>query len=203
MINQENEKEEEQRLPRLFVGGGGAYYGLTAARDKRVVQFAARAIFNLYGNLIEIVTGGMPGIPEDFANAWKFAGGKHVLCVVSSSFEAEYLARNLPFKHIVIGESQLKRRLAVTRLERIFCALFIQGGMYSTHEMQLFEQNKVPVVPFVGSGGASAGEQPYEGYAFVAKDIPQDSIVRLTDPLLDPREFGYALASLVFSHFQG
>lgn len=51
---------------RLFVGGGQEYYGPTAARDKLVVVETAKELFNLVGNSIEIVTGGMPGIPDEF-----------------------------------------------------------------------------------------------------------------------------------------
>lgn len=148
-------------MQRVFVGGGMSYYGPTAERDKQVVKALALHLFNLLGNSVEIITGGTAGIPEDFALAWMAVGGKHVLCVVSDEYEKEYLSRQLPFQHVIVGKSQEARRIAVTKFENIKCAVFIQGGKFSTHEILLFEQNKVPIVPFVGSGGAAAGTQPY------------------------------------------
>ena len=177
-------------LPRLFVGGGQGYYDETANRDKLVVERTALELFNKLGNSIEIVTGGMPGIPEDFALAWIKAGGKHVFCVVSSEHEPAYLARNLPFKHMIAGETQLQRRIAVTALERIFCALFVQGGKFSTHEIQLFEQRKIPIVAFTGSGGAAGGGQPYEGYTY---KCDQSKLYASTDPNEDVEKLAKSL----------
>lgn len=168
---------------RLFVGGGQDYYGPTSDRDKQVVLEVAEQLFESVGDSVEIVTGGMPGIPEDFAKAWK---GTKVLCVVSSEQEEAFKSRNLPFDMRVIGESQLKRRLAVTKLENIKCALFVQGGKYSTHELQLFsERPDVNVVCFTGSGGAAGGTQPYEGWTYDTK-LQENSIISSNDPNLDP-----------------
>lgn len=188
-------------LPRLFIGGGMSYFGPTSTRDKLVVEKTAQLLFNELGNSVEIVTGGTPGIPQDFALAWHKAGGKHVLCVVSSEYEEEYKARQLPFEHVVIGETQEKRRLAVTKLERIHCALFVQGGKFSTHEMQLFEQNKVPVVPFVGSGRASGGEQPYEGYSFKTNLV--NPMLHSIDPDENVDELAVGLCAMVRESFDG
>lgn len=182
-------------LPRVFVGGGMSYFGLTSTRDQFVVEKTARLLYNTFGNGIEIITGGTPGIPQDFALAWCKAGGKHVLCIVSSEYEEEYLSRQLPFQHVVIGESQFKRRLAVTKYERIFAAFFVQGGKFSTHELRLFEQNKTAIVPFVGSGGASGGDQPYEGYTF--KTTMTNPILHSTDPEENVEEIAKELCRLI------
>lgn len=180
-------------LPRFFIGGGMAYYGPTAERDKKVVKFLAHNMFNLFGNSIEIVTGGTAGIPEEFALEWNSIGGKHVLSVVSSEYEEEYLSRNLPFKHIIVGKSQEARRIAVTKLENIKCAIFIQGGKFSTHEMILFNQNKVQIVPFVGSGGAAGGTQPYNEMNYEPEERFKKGLIASADPNEDPQEIAKAI----------
>lgn len=93
--------------PRLFVGGGQDYYGPTAARDRDVVVHTALQLYALVGDTIEIVTGGMPGIPDDFAHAWP---GSSVLCIVSEEHKDAYIARDLPFDYQVAGKSQEARR---------------------------------------------------------------------------------------------
>ncbi len=170
-----------QSLYRLFIGGGQEYYGPTADRDRIIVREVAVQLFSRIGNNVEIVTGGMPGIPEDFALEWSKCGGKHVLCVVSSEHLNKYLERKLPFEHLVQGDSQLERRLAVTKLPGISAAFFVQGGQYSTHEMLLFKENKVPIVTFWGSGGAAGGTQPYQGKVY--QDEPDNIHLRINDPL--------------------
>lgn len=182
----------DDTLPRLFIGGGQDYWGETSERDKNVVKATALHLFNQLGNSVEIVTGGMPGIPNDFAIAWTQLGGEHVLCVVSSEHEEKFLQTNpSTFKHIVAGDTQTKRRLAVTKLERIKCCLFIQGGKFSTHEMQLFEERQIPIITHWGSGGAAGGQQPYEGYSYTK--IPQNPLLRSTDPLADPNDIASAI----------
>lgn len=179
-----------------------AYYGDTAERDKQVVKAFAKHLYNLKGNSIEIVTGGTAGIPEDFAHAWMAAGGKHVLCVVSSEYEQEYLSRQLPFQHIIAGKSQEARRIAVTKLENIKCATFIQGGKFSTHEMILFDQNKVPIVPFFGSGGAAGGTQPYNDQNYVCNAMwSKDCYSASTDPNADVETIASFLALAVSVYF--
>lgn len=168
-------------LVRIMVGGGQDYWGPTSDRDRQVVSLTAQTLFSAIGNTVEIVTGGMPGIPNDFAKAWADAGGKYILCVVSSEHLETYLKTADPrFGYTVIGESQTARRLALTKLDGIKCALFIQGGQYTTHEMQLFEAAGVPIVTFWGSGGAAGGGQPYQGYTYTKK--PKNAFICSTDP---------------------
>ena len=169
-------------FPRLMVGGGQAYYGPTSDRDREVVELTAKILCEcIGGDTIEVVTGGMTGIPDHFALSWLRHGGKHVLCVVSNEHLAKYLeTRDDRIQHIVVGESQTARRLALPKLEGIACALFIQGGMYTTHELQLFEEAQVPIVVHWGSGGAAGGEQPYNGYTYKKK--PENAILCSTDP---------------------
>lgn len=71
-------------------GGGQQYYGATAKRDEVVVKRVAEMLALQMGDRVEVVTGGMPGIPDDFASAWTAAGGSRVLCVVSSEHEPAY-----------------------------------------------------------------------------------------------------------------
>lgn len=185
---------EEGSKCRLFIGGGQDYWGETADRDRQVVKLVASELYNSLGNSIEIVTGGMAGIPNDFALAWVQAGGKHVLCVVSSEHEATFLqTKPIGFNHIATGKSQTERRLAVTKLEGIKCALFIQGGKFSTHEMKLFEERQVPIVSHWGSGGAAGGQQPYEGYVYTRE--PMNPELSSVDPGLSPLYIAAALAS--------
>jgi hypothetical protein len=174
---------EEGRV-RLFVGGGQAYYGDTASRDEIVVKRVAELLAQNMGDEVEVVTGGMLGIPDDFAAAYTSVGGAspdQVLCVVSSEHEAAFRARNLPYKCMVAGATQQARRLAVTTLPGLACALFVQGGKYSTHEMRLLQERGIPIVAFHGSGGAAGGGEPYEGWAY--EIIPYGR----TGPHLDSR----------------
>ena len=189
-------------MQRLFIGGGMAYYGPTAERDKLVVKALAKHLFNKLGNSVEIITGGTAGIPEDFALEWMAIGGKHVLCVVSDEYEKEYLSRQLPFQHVIVGKSQEARRIAVTKFENIKCAIFIQGGKFSTHEMILFDQNKVPIVPFVGSGGAAGGTQPYTNdLNYIAPEKFKQGLVGSADPDANPDAIAIALVNEALMFF--
>lgn len=183
-------------MKRVFIGGGQEYHGETAERDKAVVALTAAYLFNRVGNDVEIVTGGMQGIPDDFAHAWHKAGGKHVLCVVSSEHEERYLARKLPFKHVIAGVSQEARRLAVTRLPGIVCAIFVQGGKYSTHEMKLLDEANVPIVSYWGSGEAAGGD-PATAYpeagGYVWNKKPLSVFLTSTDPHEDAHHVAKAL----------
>ncbi len=170
-------------LPRIFIGGGQDYYGTTAERDRNVIKETAIELFSRAGNSVELVTGGMKGIPQDFALEWYKCGGKNVLCVVSSEHEQQYLSQGLPFKHVVQGATQEARRLAVTQLPGVRVALFVQGGQYSTHEMLLFQEHSVPIVTFWGSGGAAGGTQPYQDVAYKVK--PTIDHLLTTDPDYD------------------
>jgi hypothetical protein len=164
------------------------YYGATAQRDEAVVKRVAEMLALHAADEVEVVTGGMPGIPDDFAAAWWAAGGRHVLCVVSSEHEAAYRERNLPYACMVAGETQTARRLAVTKLEGIKAALFVQGGKYSTHEMRLLSERGVPIVAFHGSGGAAGGGESYQDWHYDAVPYREDSAIDSRDPATDPGE---------------
>jgi len=168
-------------LKKLIIVGGQSYMGPTAERDKNVVIQTAKELFSSVGNSFMIITGGMPGIPDDFAHAWREVGGKHIQCIVSSEHEDNFKLRNTGFDYKVAGRSQLKRRLALSQLEGVFKVLVIQGGKYTTHELQLFEEKNVPIVAFWGSGGAAGGACPYDnGYTYKAK--PDSNLLCSTDP---------------------
>jgi hypothetical protein len=176
----------------LFVGGGQDYHGPTAARDKEVVKRTAQILYELIGDCVCVATGGMPGIPDDFANAWN---GKYVLGVVSSEYEAQWNDRKpAHFDTLVIPGSQEKRRLAVTQMTGIKCVLFVQGGKFSTHELKLFAERGVPIVSFTGSGGAAGGDAntAYEGWTY---NVPNDDpAVCSTNPTADVDQIAYSLA---------
>jgi hypothetical protein len=67
--------------------------------------------------------------------------------------------------------------------------LFIQGGQYTTHEMKLFKESGRRVIAFQGSGGASGGKIPYNGWTFP----PQKRIARAYDST-DPDANPYVIA---------
>ena len=187
----------------LFVGGGQEYHGPTAKRDQAVVKLVASHLYNLVGTSVQVITGGMPGIPEDFAKEWHALGGS-VLCVVSSEQEEAFKHRNTGFAHQVAGESQEKRRIAVTKWPNLACALFVQGGRYSTHEMQLIEDRGLPIVTFWGSGGAAGGQIPYHNpitsELYVYENKPEaHPLICSTDPDADPEQIATAIA-LQLSH---
>lgn len=185
--------------PLVFVGGGQEYYGETAARDKRVVELLAARLSRSLPNDVQIVYGGMPGIPEDFCKS--FGQPARVLAVVSSEQTEKFIQRDTGFDHIAVGETQEKRRLGVVRLQGYRCAIFVQGGKYSTHEIKLFkERGDVPIVAYWGSGGASGGSQPYEGWTF--QDKPEDiPLICSTDPAEDPEKIAEAMENEVLKHF--
>lgn len=190
-------------VPLIFVGGGQDYYGETAERDKNVVKALAVRLEKSLPSEVQIVYGGMPGIPEDFCKA--FGHPDRVLAVVSSEQEEAYGKRNPGFNFRVIGDTQEKRRLGVVRLKHIRCAIFVQGGKYSTHEIKLFkERGDVPIVAFWGSGGASGGTQPYEGWTFQDKPKNDTSLLCSTDPKEDPDKIAEALEAevLINTFFQ-
>jgi len=187
--------ERCQPRMRLFVGGGQEYHGPTAERDKEVVKQVAKALARFKGSEVQIVTGGMPGIPDDFAAAWTAAGGSQVLCVVSSEYEEAFRARNLPYACVVVGATQTARRLAVTQWQGLEAAFFVQGGKYTTHEMRLLSERGVPIVAFHGSGGAAGGEQPYEGWSYpiIPYDEDTKNYIGSRDPHMLPVHIGMEL----------
>ncbi len=148
----------------ILIGGGQDYYGPTAKRDKHVVTITATMLRET-GLPIQVVTGGTAGIPDDFA--MYFGAGKRVVDLVSSEYLDEYLERtkNRPRPYWVAGESQEKRRLAFLTNPDIRVGLFIQGGQYTTHEIQLFQESGRKTVIFSGSGGASGGKIAYKGWS--------------------------------------
>ncbi len=188
----------------IFVGGGQEYYGETAVRDKAVVIDLAKRLSRSLPEDVQIVYGGMPGIPEDFCKSFASADESaeaRVLAVVSSEQKEKFLARDLGFDMRVIGETQEKRRLGVVRLEGYKCAIFVQGGKYSTHEIKLFkERGDVPIVAFWGSGGASGGTQPYEDWTF--QDEPKDTpLLCSKDPLEDPEAIAKVMEEQILKCF--
>lgn len=177
----------------LLIGGGQEYHGPTAARDKHVVELTAQRLFELVGNTIQIITGGMPGIPMDFAKAWQAAGGKHVLFVVSDEYldTLKHIEMDVDYKRV--GKTQADRRIALTQLPSLSAAWFVQGGQYTTDEIIRCQQRRLPTLCFVGSGGASSGAIPYKGQVPDLMAMPDWS--RITAPTADAQE----LASL-FAH---
>ena len=177
-------------MKRVAVIGGQDYYGPTAERDKKVVEKLAELLKESQPDL-QIVTGGMPGIPEDFAKA-----SANVLCIVSEEQVAAFESRNTGFPHIVAGKTQLQRRLALTQMENIRCVLSIQGGKYTTHELQLFTERGVPIVTFWGSGGASGGQIPYDN-GWILTNKPASDIICSDNPDADVTVIAEALAAEV------
>lgn len=178
----------------LFVVGGQEYYGETAKRDAEVTKLIGR---NLSPKRVaKVITGGMPGIPEDMAKEFQ---GK-VLCVVSEPEKEKFIARDTGFEFIVAGETQLKRRLFVTQMPEIACALVIQGGKYSTHELKLLQERGIPIVSFWGSGGAAGGGQPYEEWTFTTKP-EQSPLLCSTDPQEDPKAIAQAILEEIYKYF--
>lgn len=178
-----------QKSVSILVGGGQAYYGPTAERDKKVVIAVAQYLWNRgidSGYDIQVLTGGTDGIPDDFAT--HFRG--RVLDIVSSKYLKDYKARTRddPRPYWVAGESQLKRRLAFQTNPDICAALFVQGGKYTTHEIKLMTESKKGVVTFWGSGGASGGKLAYEGWT-----TPKPQHEKLWCSI-DPEESVYDLA---------
>lgn len=175
----------------LLVGGGQEYHGPTSERDKEVVERIAKALFARVGNSIEIVTGGMPGIPMDFAFAWRNQGGNRICCIVSEEhLRGGTLHMVAGITYQVVGKTQRERREALTQLPEIKAALFVQGGQYTTDEIIKCQTRGLPTVCFVGSGGASAGLIPYQG------DVP--NLVEVPDWMKnkDPNASASQLAAL-------
>ncbi len=125
------------------------------------------------------------------------------MSVVSSEHLAEYQARRLNYSLMVISGSQTKRREEVCKLFGIQCALFIQGGQYSTHEMFLLQHENIPIVAHVGSGSAAGGQCPYKELDAFPITSTSDAILLSTDPevvLVVP--IAKALASACTTHLQ-
>lgn len=185
-------KRREEEVPlRVFVGGGQEFYGPTSDRDRKITKKVPE-ILHRFAPEVQIVTGGMQGIADIFSCEWSKLGGR-CLDVVSSEYVQDYARRDTKREFMVTGESQLKRRLAVTSLEGIKCAIFIQGGKYSTHEIKLFLERGIPVVTLYGGGGAAGGQCPYEDWTYEAPKHVLNSIVSSTDP----EESAYVMANVL------
>lgn len=175
----EMRKREEEVPLRIFIGGGQDYYGPTSQRDAEITRKIPEILYG-FAPEVQIVTGGTAGIPNIFAECWE----GRCLDVVSDEYKDTYLARDKRTSReaMYVGKSQLQRRLAVTSLEGIKCAIFIQGGKYSTHEIKLFQEKGIPVVTLYGGGGAAGGQCPYEDWTYKAPEHVLNSIVASTDP---------------------
>ena len=68
----------------------------------------------------------------------------------------------------------------------IAAALFIQGGEYTTHEIQLMREAGKHVVCFWGSGGASGGEIPYNDWSNTLNPEGPQRSYHSKDPNMSP-----------------
>lgn len=182
-------------MAEVLVGGGQLYYGPTAERDKRVVIATAKALYSKVGNSVCIVTGGMPGIPMDFATTWLSIGGKHVEFIFSEEARSSLTALDIVegAKYTVVAQTQKERRQLLTRRPNLKCAFFVQGGQYTTDEILKCIERGLPTVCFVGSGGACSGALPYDGKRLDPSAFPQ--WMHNDDPDADPNELGELFAA--------
>jgi len=157
-------------FPKVLIIGGKEYYGETAERDADVVMKSAVFLFNCVGDSIEIVTSGLPGIAEDFLKSWIKAGGKHFSYFTFSTEEEE----------------------ANKSKENIKVVVSFQGGANTTRLLKFFSEQRVPIISFWGSGGASGGTQPYNGYVFDKK--PKSALLCSTDADANPKEIAEEIA---------
>ncbi len=187
----------------LLVGGGQAYYGETAERDKLVVIAAARHLYELVGDNVEIITGGMPGIPHDFAMEWKRLGGTDITFVISEEVRDTLKEVEPGVMYAVMGKDQKERRIALTKIERIRVALFIQGGQYTTDEIiKCQERGDIDVICFSGSGGAAGGQIPYNGQLPAQNKNDDDLWMHDCNPRSDHNALGMAFASAIADRLQ-
>lgn len=78
------------------------------------------------------------------------------------------------------------------KLRKIAENSFLQGGKYTTHELKLFEEHKIPIIAVRGGGGACGGQIPWDdGYVFQA--IPDDPILSSEDPEESPEKMAEAV----------
>lgn len=181
-------------MTEVLIGGGQDYYGPTSERDKRVVIATARALFNKMGNNVRIVTGGMPGIPMDFAKAWLEAGGVHVESIFSAEAH-RVLSRDNTLDGVtytIVAETQAERRQLLTQRPNLKCAFFVQGGQYTTDEILKCMDRGLSTVCFVGSGGACSGAIPYKD-----KQVDPNAFPKWThtdDPNADANELAELFA---------
>ena len=185
----------------IFIGGGQDYYGETSDRDKKVVELLGDQLYSalkLLGFDAQLITGGTAGIPDDFAR--HFAG--NVVDIVSEDYLATYLERTKdhPRAYWVAGKSQADRRHLLASNIHISVALFIQGGQFSTHEIQLFSEKGTPIVTFTGSGGASGGKIPYNDWKYQRPTKMRKRIYDSEDPNESVEEIVKALLRDIHSN---
>jgi hypothetical protein len=184
----------------IFVGGGQDYHGHTSERDRTVVSIVGRLLAQLFPNL-QLVCGGTPGIPMDvIQGALEVNPQIKTLAYVSHKFEPEFLAKNrLGMPHVIVGETQEERRLALPTIPGLKVGLFISGGQYTAHEIKIFQEHKIPVVAFWGSGGASGGKISYGDYMF--SDVPENPLICSEDPMENPEQIAKAVVEEVKRRF--
>lgn len=141
---------------------------------------------------MEIITGGMPGIPMDFVRAWMVAGGKNVRFVVSEEHMDTLDDTEFGVTYEVAGKTQAERRQALTQIPGLTAALFIQGGQYTVDEIIKCQARGLHTLCFVGSGGACSGVMPYKDQLPKVGDMP--NWAKNSDPNADPEELGVLFA---------
>lgn len=167
----------------LFVGGGQEFHGNTAARDAIITKTIAQLMAtDPFFEKIGVITGGTPGVPDLFASNYV---NERCLDVISFEHEIAYLDRFTSREYLIAGQTQEERRLAVTKMPGIKCALFIQGGQYTMHEMILINERGIPLVCLQGGGGAAGGKIPYNGSQYTPHYLETHPLAS-TDPTDDP-----------------
>jgi len=155
--------KQEPVIQYIFIGGGTSYHGSTANRDRMIaLQFGYQLdrLCARHGSDMEIrlVYGGQEGIPEDCLTLWN---GRVEILIAKKHADAREQRRPLnPDKdrmHI-LGERERDRRERFAKYLPYACGFFIQGGPYTADEIKRLMIEKVPIVPFVGSGGAAGSE---------------------------------------------
>jgi hypothetical protein len=178
----------------LFVGGGQAYYGPTAQRDKLVVLSLARMLARS-GAISRVITGGTEGVPDDFAHAFLASGGSEVLEIIPEVYLGTYKKRlTKGRKYVVEGKTMDERRMRIFERTDVNICLFVQGGQFTTHEMLLAQEKGLRTVSFVGSGGASGGQIKFNGKAVL---VDTKGLASSTDPLEDPHNIAKELLSAI------
>ena len=185
----------------IFIGGGQDYYGPTAERDKEVVKRVATLLRKTQLPL-QIVTGGTAGIPEDFARHFgglRLSGTQTVVNVIAAEYLETYKerTRDYPQSYWVAAETHEQRRVALANNPDIKVGLFIQGGQFTTHEIWLFQEKGKKLVVFSGSGGASGGAIPYNGWSYVPPT--GDKAYMSTDPDADVADIAYSLVQEILA----
>jgi hypothetical protein len=179
-------KDWIQFFPCIAIVGGQDYHGPTAERDKKVALELGKRLASHVPSLL-MINGGTPGIPMDVFQGYLEAGGspKHLVSCLSKKYEPEFHAQEKKLSHgLVVGDTQEERRIFLAqKLKGIHCVCAIQGGQYTTHELKLFDEQKVPIMALRGSGGAAGGQVPWGEYGYVF----------CQETLKDPKKLAQAL----------